>query len=391
MDDVAPSLPAERGVVRRLAPEVFAGLGALARVSRALVGTGDLAKLASRALGEMRDALELDVAVLYLPEPGRRARLERFVSFVAAGCDLVAREELRYEPEAWRLAVASGMPIVFREPAGWLGPNPFEPAARDWLVLPLVSGRHDMVGVVAAAAARPVALDPVSATVLTLLGGQISAGITTARLRQRLQRAEMEQERRSLAADVHDGLAQDLALALRELALLDEPGLDDEVARASRERLREAVAGAHCLVRSRLEDLHAAVPLGGLREAVEATAARFDDGGLRVRLSVRGAAADVGPETVAVVSRVLGEALANVASHASARQAVVSVRVEGERLELVVDDDGRGFDPVQVSGHDDGHFGLSIMRERARGCGGECEIGPRPGGGTRVAMRVPVH
>ena len=217
------------------------------------------------------------------------------------------------------------------------------------------------------------------------------AGITTARLRQRLQRAEMEQERRSLAADVHDGLAQDLALALRELALLDEPGLDDEVARASRERLREAVAGAHCLVRSRLQDLRAAVPLGGLREAVEATAARFDDGGLPVRLSMRGGAADVRPETVAVVSRVLGEALANVAHHAAARQAVVSVRVEGERLELVVDDDGRGFDPVHASGRDDGHFGLSIMRERARGCGGECEIGPRPGGGTRVAMRVPVY
>jgi len=391
MDDVAASLPADRGVVGRLAPEVLAGLGALARVSRALVGTGSLTELASRALGEMRDALDLDVAVLYLPEPGGRPRLERFASSVAAGCDLVAREELRYEPEAWRLAVASGMPIVFREPAGWLGPNPFAPAARDWLVLPLVSGRHDMVGVVAAAAARPVALDPVSATVLTLLGGQISAGITTARLRQRLQRAEMEQERRSLAANVHDGLAQDLALALRELALLDEPGLDDEAARASRERLREAVAGAHCLVRARLQDLRAAVPLGGLREAVEATAARFDDGGLPVRLSMRGAAADVRPETVAVVSRVLGEALANVARHASARQAVVSVRVEGERLELVVDDDGRGFDPVQASGRDDGHFGLSIMRERARGCGGECEIGPRPGGGTRVAMRVPVH
>ena len=385
MDEVAPSLQAERG--RRRAPRArdARGLGALARVSRALDGTGSLAELASRALGEMRDALDLDVAALYLTEPGGRRRLERFVSSVAAGCDLVARAELRYEPEAWRLALASGMPIVFREPAGWLGPNPFAPAARDWFLLPLVSGRHDMVGVVAAAAARPVALDPVSATVLTLLGGQISAGITTARLHQRLQRAEMEQERRSLAADVHDGLAQDLALALRELALLDEPGLDDEAARAGRERLREAVAGAQA--GSRLEDLRAAVPLGGLREAVEATAARFDDGGLPVRLSMRGAAADVSPETVAVVSRVLGEALANVARHASARQAVVSVRVEAERLELVVDDDGCGFDP----GRDDGHFGLTIMRERARGCGGECEIGPRPGGGTRVAMRVPVH
>jgi signal transduction histidine kinase len=389
MDDLAPPAASQPEAVGRVAPEVLAGLGALARVSRALVAAGNLTALASRALSEMRDALDLDLAVLYLPEPGGRPRLERFVSSAAAGTDVVGREELRYEPEAWRLAVASGMPIVFREPAGWLGPNPFVPAASDWLVLPLVSGRRDMVGVVAAAAARPVALDAVSATVLALLGGQLSAGITTARLRQRLQRAEMEQERRSLAADVHDGLAQDLAIALRELALLDELRVDDEAARASLGRLREAVAGAHRLVRARLEDLHTPVPLGGLREAVEATTARFE--GLPVVLSMRGTAADVQPETVAVVSRVLGEALANVARHASAHRARVSLRVEGERVELVVDDDGRGFDAVRAAGRDDGHFGLAIMRERARSCGGECEIGPRPGGGTRVALRVPVR
>jgi signal transduction histidine kinase len=390
MDDVAPTVAPEPGL-GRVAPEVLAGLGALARVSRALVGTGNLSELAARALSEMRDALDLDLAVLYLPEPGGRPRLERFVSSAAAGTDLIGREELRYEPEGWRLAVASGMPIVFREPAGWLGPNPFVPAADNWLVLPLVSGRRDMVGVVAAAAARPVALDAVSATVLALLGGQLSAGITNARLRQRLQRVEMEQERRSLAADVHDGLAQDLAVALRELALLDDLGIDGGTARASLGRLREAVTGAHRLVRSRLHDLHAPVPLGGLREAVEATAARFDGRDLPVRLSLRGTAADVPPETVAVVTRVLGEALANVSRHASAQQAVVDVRVEGERVELVVDDDGSGFDPVAASGRDDGHFGLAIMRERARSCGGECEIGPRPGGGTRVRLRVSVR
>jgi two-component sensor histidine kinase len=389
MDDLVSPVTAERGLVGRLAPEVLAGLGALARVSRALVGTGSLAELAARALSEMRDALELDLAVLYLPAPGGGPGLERFVSSAGAGAEVVARDELLYDPEAWRLAVASGMPIVFREPAGWLGPNPFTPAAHDWLVLPLVSGRHDMVGVVVACASAPVALDPVSATVLALLGGQLSAGITTARLRQRLQRAEMEQERRSLAADVHDGLAQDLALALRELALLDESGLDEETARASRERLREAVAAAHRLVRSRLEDLRAAAPLGGLRAAVETTVARFDRSGTPVRLSVRGAAADVSPQTVAVVTRVLGEALTNVTRHAHAGQAVVSVRVEGERLELVVEDDGAGFDTRTVADRGDGHFGLTIMRERARGCGGDCEVGPRPGGGTRVVLRVP--
>ena len=285
MDDIAAFPRAES---ERPAPEVLAGLGALARVSRALVGTGSLAELAKRALAEMRAALDLDLAVLYLPVPGEPG-LERFVSSAAAEADVTAREELRYEPEAWRLAVTSGMPIVLREPATWLGPNPFVPPAHDWLVLPLVAGRDDMVGVVIAAARAPIALDPVSATVLSLLGEQLSAGITTARLRQRLQAAEVARERRSLAADVHDGLAQDLAVALRELALLEDSGADAATAAASRARLREAVTAAHRIVRSRLEDLRVVVPLGGLRGAVEATVERSQRAGLPVRLNVRGA------------------------------------------------------------------------------------------------------
>jgi two-component system nitrate/nitrite sensor histidine kinase NarX len=149
------------------------------------------------------------------------------------------------------------------------------------------------------------------------------------------------------------------------------------------------VTSAHRIVRSRLEDLRVTAPLGGLRPAVEATVERFQRAGLPVSLTVRGASADVSPAAVAVVVRVLGEALSNVARHARARQATVRLRVNGERLELVVDDDGAGFDPAAGGGRSEGHFGLAIMRERARGCGGECEIGPRPGGGTRVALRVP--
>jgi GAF domain-containing protein len=160
MGDVASSSPDERDSTGRLAPEVFAGLGALARVSRALVGTGSLSELAKRALEEMRDALDLHLATLYVAAPDGGPALVRFVSSAAAGTDLTARDELRYGAEAWRLAVASGMPVVLREPAGWLGPNPFNPPAHDWLVMPLVSGRRDTVGVVAAAARAPIALNP---------------------------------------------------------------------------------------------------------------------------------------------------------------------------------------------------------------------------------------
>ena len=93
-----------------------------------------------------------------------------------------------------------------------------------------------------AAAALPLSLDPTSAIVLTLLGDLLAAGIATARLRQQLQGAEIERERMRLAAEIHDGLAQDLALAARELCCSTRAATGARPGEP--ERLREARVGA---------------------------------------------------------------------------------------------------------------------------------------------------
>ncbi len=227
---------------------------------------------------------------------------------------------------------------------------------------------------------------------LALLGEQLSAGITTARLRQRVQRAEMERERRSLAADVHDGLAQDLAVALRELALLAEEGARRRRGGApAAARLHEAVAAAHRIVRSRLEDLRVTVPLGGLRAAVETTVERFERGGLPVRLTVRGASADVGPGAVAVVSRVLGRRSPTscITRTRARRPSTCAWRASGWSCSSTTTA-AASTPPIAARPRATATSACAIMRERARGRGGECEVGPRPGGGTRVTLRMPV-
>ena len=364
------------GLAGRLAPEVLDGLGAVSRVSRALVGTGELPVLAAAALAEMREALRLELAALYLPDADGLPVLRRYVGAGAA-------EELSFDEEAWRLAVAGGAPIVLREAASWLVQNPFTPPAHDWVILPLVTGEHEMVGVVIASAHERIEIDPLSGTVLRLLGHQLSAGITTARLRRELQRSAMERERRTLAAEVHDGLAQYLALCLRELALLETGA-----AGASAPRLREALTVAHRLVRSRLRDLTAGAPPAGLRAAVEEAAERARRRGLAVRVSGRDA--ELGPEAVTLVARVVSEALANAEAHAGAQAVDVRIDAGDGRLGLTVADDGCGFDPLAAPGVGEGHLGLTVMRERARGYGGDCEIESQPGSGTRVTLWIPV-
>jgi signal transduction histidine kinase len=374
------------GLAQQLPPEVLAGLGAISRVSRALTGAGTLTELAQGALAEMRVSLGLDHAVLYLPEQSGEPVLRRFVAGARESSDTTTREELSFDPEAWHLAVTSGLPLVFHEQASWLVANPFEPPATNWMVLPLVAAR-EMVGVVMASASEPLRLEPARATVLSLLGDQLSAGIATARLRQELQRAELERERMRLAADVHDGLAQDLALALREVRLL-ETDPPEEIARESRSRLGEAVAAAHRLVRARLEDLQTSTPLGGVRAAVEDAVERHRRRGLPVTVEAHGTAPDASPETVAVVIRVVNEALGNVAKHAQAERVEVRLGFEGATVAVEIDDDGVGYVPDEQRGPGDGHFGLSIMRRRVESAGGTLTVGPRPGRGTRVAARL---
>lgn len=389
MDPEQSASASPAGLARQLSPPVLAALGAIGRVARALVVGGPLPELSSRALAELREALALEIAVLYLPAESARPALVRYVTSAAGDSAVEANAEISFDEEAWRLAVAGGVPLLFHEEAGWLVDNPFDPPAGSWLVLPL-AGAGGLLGVIIAAGREAVSLDPTHATVLTLLGDLLTAGIATARLRQEIERIEIERERTRLAAELHDGLAQDLALARRELALLEQ-NPDSDSAEASLARLREAVGAAHQLVRARLKELAAPVPLGGVREAVAEVCARFEDRGFPVSLRASGAAAEAAPETLVALTRVLTEALANAERHADASRVEVDLRVEDERLTIALRDDGCGFSVDGVHGTEAGHFGLTLMRRRTREAGGVLEIHSAPGLGTRISLRLPIR
>ena len=105
-------------------------------------------------------------------------------------------------------------------------------------------------------------------------------------------------------------------------------------------------------------------------------------------MRVRGDA-EAPPELVTLVSRVVSEALANADAHAHARSVEIRLAEADGRLELAVEDDGRGFDPAAAPGVADGHLGLTVMRERARAYGGDCSVESAPGAGTRIRLRIP--
>jgi signal transduction histidine kinase len=87
------------------------------------------------------------------------------------------------------------------------------------------------------------------------------------------------------------------------------------------------------------------------------------------------------PDVKVVFYRIAQEALNNVAKHAAANQATVSLRCEGGKVVLDVLDDGRGFDPADVPPKT---LGVGIMRDRADSIGAALQIESKIGQGTRV-------
>jgi signal transduction histidine kinase len=176
------------------------------------------------------------------------------------------------------------------------------------------------------------------------------------------------EERRRVAHDLHDGVAQELALIATMARRLErEP--------TARDARRLADAAERALDESRLV-ISALAGAGNASEQLTLTArdtARNFD--LDLMLSIPNQL-DLPPATVEALCRIMREAITNIGRHAHASSARVTVDVSDGFL-LEVTDDGRGFDPTQ-----DGGFGLTSMKERAESVGGTFEVDTSPAGTT---------
>src|SRR5438067_3457526 len=146
-------------------------------------------------------------------------------------------------------------------------------------------------------------------------------------------------------------------------------------------------------VRESISELRTRVSERGLpatvREYVDAYEDRHD---LAVHLDGEEVAAALPPLIAFQLLRIIQEALANVRKHARARNAWITFKkLEDNKLEMLVGDDGRGFEPEVVSVEASRtSFGLASMRERVESLGGDLKLDSRPGGGTRVLVTIPL-
>jgi signal transduction histidine kinase len=191
-----------------------------------------------------------------------------------------------------------------------------------------------------------------------------------------------EAERARVARELHDESGQVLtALALHLRALEDDVGPGDVRERiAEMRRSRGAASSSLRELATRLRP--SAVEEQGLEDAIEEQAARLRRTGIQVDVDLRGLGADLPGEVQTVLFRVVQESLTNVARHSGAKGASVVVSAREGRLRLMVEDDGRGFDPAAPTGR----LGLAGIRERVELLGGRLRIESSPDGGTAVVV-----
>lgn len=200
-------------------------------------------------------------------------------------------------------------------------------------------------------------------------------------------------ERQRMARELHDTLSQGLAGLILQLEAADahlanaRPERARLIVQQTMERARQVLADA----RKAISDLRqGAVEPEAFSLALRQEVERFTrDTGIICDCQFE-PSLDIPAKLHDPVLRTVSEGLTNIARHARAKKAFVSVAIQDQMLQVEVMDDGIGFDPRSAFSQA-GHYGLVGLRERAQLAGGRLEVDSRVGGGTTLILRLPLH
>jgi signal transduction histidine kinase len=196
-----------------------------------------------------------------------------------------------------------------------------------------------------------------------------------------------EATRAAIARDLHDDICQELFGVAVAVSSIGE-GPCGPQAQQAMSRLHEVVSK----VRRLAHDLHPpTLQLLGLNHALRAYCMDFEQRhDVQVDFQEAGRIEGITPDVSVCLFRIAQEALRNGSVHGGARRFEVALTRLREHIELVVTDDGGGFD-VEAERRCSTGIGLLSMEQRAQLTGGHTEIGSRPGHGSRIRVRIPAE
>lgn len=225
-------------------------------------------------------------------------------------------------------------------------------------------------------------------------------GVYLLRLRQIHSRFSLVlEERARMAREIHDTLAQGFFGISSQLDALELKMTDDGNPTSRKKDLTQRLNLAQRMARHSLTEARRSVMElraseltdSDLPSALKAAVSHWTAGSsASVKIQITGSHPNLPEDVEQNVLRIAQEAVTNALKHAAAKTVWIDLYLDPKTLQLVVRDDGRGFELSGIFVLVGGHFGLLGMRERAERLGGNLEVSSEPGAGTEVRASVPL-
>jgi two-component system nitrate/nitrite sensor histidine kinase NarX len=255
----------------------------------------------------------------------------------------------------------------------------------------LLQSRRRPLGAIILFSDKENSFSPEVMQLMACIGNQLGVAIENARFYQRVEQLAVLEERTRISRELHDSLAQTLGWLSIKTEILDEDLKQGKIEKSHAEMtaIRRVVRDACYDVRESIDGLRTR-PTGDLSLTAATWIAEFRQrSGLMTDFHAMDEKVPLSPAVETELLRILQEALTNVRKHAKAKQVRIDLQIKGNFAELVIEDDGSGFD-YRVE-QESSHFGLRIMRERAESLGGTFDLLSEQGQGTRVMVSLPLY
>jgi signal transduction histidine kinase len=260
------------------------------------------------------------------------------------------------------------------------------------LHVPLMYQTEQVGELLLAPRARGESFTPADRRLLEDLARQVGIAAHAVRLTTDLQQSRerlvtaREEERRRLRRDLHDGLGPALAsITLKLDAARNLLSRDPSAADALLVDLKKQTQAAVSDIRRLVYDLRPpSLDELGLIQALREQAEQYNYNNLRITLESPEPLPPLPAAVEVATYRIVQEAMTNVVRHSEANNCTIRFTFDQD-LDIEICDDGRGISEEQRAG-----VGLTSIRERVSELGGLCEIEARPGGGTRLHVRLPI-
>jgi signal transduction histidine kinase len=387
-----PTQPDQRAArPSAISPDATA-LAALDEAARAITGVLGIEEALQLIVDRVRDLVDARYAALGIAGPS--GTIERFIT---SGMDAATRGRIGDLPAGRGL-----LGLIIREARSYRIPSiadhpdssgfpPNHPPMTSFLGVPVTSHGVSVGNLYLTDKRGTHEFSAADQSLVETFALHAGIAIDNARLHAQAGRLAVADERDRIGRDLHDGIIQSLYAV--SLSLEDVPELMVDSRQEAARRVDDAIDSLHLAIRDIRNFIYGLRPeaVDG-REVVAGIAALAQDvgdGGLVEVVTTLDSAADPGltPENGVELLSLVREALRNATRHAGARRIDVQLATTIDGLELVIADDGVGFDLAQAGGQ--GHHGLGNMGVRAAAIGGRLDIQTKPGAGTRIRVSLP--